>query len=121
MNFNLGSDRTATHMYMADLGNDAVGVGVTMLPTSGTIRNPRTVLDFAARFSARAFGLQVTSIKQLTLAGDPAIDIVARGSNGIGMQSRFVFHNRRMYQILGVGTHSQAAEYGPFLTSFRFV
>jgi hypothetical protein len=122
MNLNLGSGGSmVTHMYMADLGNDAVGVGVSTLPGGRTIRNPGSVLEFAARFSARGFGLTVTTLRHLTLAGDPAVDMIAKDNNGIAMQSRFIFHNRRMYQILGVGTHGTAPEYAPFLASFRFV
>jgi hypothetical protein len=119
-NFDFGGTTVTTNIYMSETGNDAVGVGVTAIPIDSDA-DIETALDSAAKTSAGALGYKITKRKALTLDGDPALDITAKGDPEIVYQSRFIYHDGRMYQLMGIGTSGKAASaYAPFVESFRF-
>ena len=118
--FAFGGTTTRTDIYMSEIGEDAVGVGVTNVSSLSDAQITE-VLDTAARTSVAALGYRLTSRKPLTVDGDRALDIAATGAPQITYRSRFIHHEGRIYQVIGIATNGHASDaYAEFLRSFRF-
>jgi hypothetical protein len=119
-NFDFGGASVSTKVYMSESGNDAVGVGVTAIPIDSDA-DIKSALDSAAKSSAGALGYKIKKQKAFTLDGDQALDITAEGEPKIVFQSRFIYHDERVYQLIGIGTNGKpTSAYAPFVQSFRF-
>jgi hypothetical protein len=118
--FSFGGTSTTTDLFISEMGNDAVGVGVTSVP-SGAEADITKVLDAAARTSVAALGYTITVRNPLTVGADQALDITATGDPQIVYQSRFIHHDGKLFQLIGIGTSGRGTSaYDPFVASFRF-
>lgn len=105
--------------FTLDGGTFALSLGIIDYPADLPLADPASSLT-GARDGAVANipGATLTSSQMTTVDGRPALDFVATLPGGT-YRARILLDDRRLYQILTVGSDDRQAEHEAFAASFR--